>query len=127
MGVTLGLNSIITGCPFTRWMQYVFVCYAFSFLILFGNFYRKTYTQSIRSGGKKSKSTTTTTTTTTNSSSNDNVKNDLPTIMDNNGFKSNELLFEKNQLQKSIRNNCKLSQRKRNKKQQQSSNKKRNE
>ncbi|KAI2806796.1 Elongation of very long chain fatty acids protein 4 [Blomia tropicalis] len=47
-GVSLGLNSIITQCPFTRWMQYVFVAYAFSFLILFGNFYRTTYI-----GGKR--------------------------------------------------------------------------
>lgn len=42
-GVTLGLNSIISNCNFTRWMQYVFVCYAFSFLILFGKFYHRTY------------------------------------------------------------------------------------
>ncbi|XP_054169342.1 elongation of very long chain fatty acids protein 4-like [Oppia nitens] len=42
-GVVLGLNSIITNCPFTRWMQYVFVCYAFSFIVLFAKFYRKAY------------------------------------------------------------------------------------
>ncbi|RWS24417.1 elongation of very long chain fatty acids protein 4-like protein [Leptotrombidium deliense] len=42
-GVVLGLHAIITNCQFTRWMQYVFVCYAFSFIVLFGNFYRDTY------------------------------------------------------------------------------------
>jgi len=42
-GVVLGLNAILTGCQFTRWMQYVFVGYAFSFIILFGKFYRTAY------------------------------------------------------------------------------------
>ena len=43
VGIVLGLNSIITGCSFTRWMQYVFVAYAASFLILFLQFYVRTY------------------------------------------------------------------------------------
>ena len=51
-GVVLGLNAIITGCQFTRWMQYVFVGYAFSFLILFGKFYKQEYVEG--EGKKKS-------------------------------------------------------------------------
>ena len=43
-GVVLGLHAILTNCQdFTRWMQYFFVCYAFSFLILFLNFYKTSY------------------------------------------------------------------------------------
>ena len=42
-GVVLGINAIVTGCQFTRWMQYVFVGYAFSFIILFGRFYKQAY------------------------------------------------------------------------------------
>ena len=42
-GVVLGINAIVTGCQFTRWMQYVFVGYAFSFIILFGRFYKQSY------------------------------------------------------------------------------------
>ncbi|XP_053204515.1 elongation of very long chain fatty acids protein 4-like [Panonychus citri] len=42
-GVVLGLHAIITNCQFTRWMQYFFVCYAFSFIILFSNFYNGAY------------------------------------------------------------------------------------
>ena len=42
-GVVLGLHAILTDCAFTRWMQYVFVSYAFSFLILFLNFYKTSY------------------------------------------------------------------------------------
>ena len=45
-GVVLGLNAILTGCQFTRWMQYVFVGYAFSFIVLFGKFYRTAYSSS---------------------------------------------------------------------------------
>lgn len=54
LGVSLGLNSIFSHCPFTRWMQYVFVAYAFSFLVLFGNFYRSTYY--LGSGGQSTAS-----------------------------------------------------------------------
>lgn len=43
LGVVLGLNAILTNCQFTRWMQYVFVCYAFSFIVLFSKFYQKEY------------------------------------------------------------------------------------
>ncbi|KAI1281922.1 Elongation of very long chain fatty acids protein 4 [Halotydeus destructor] len=43
MGVVLGLNAILSGCQFTRWMQYVFVGYAFSFIVLFSKFYKKEY------------------------------------------------------------------------------------
>lgn len=42
-GVVLGMHAIITGCKFTKWMQYFFVCYALSFLILFLNFYKNSY------------------------------------------------------------------------------------
>jgi hypothetical protein len=42
-GVLLGIRAIVTNCQFTRWMQYFFVCYAFSFILLFGQFYRRTY------------------------------------------------------------------------------------
>lgn len=47
-GVVLGINSIVTDCRFTRWMQYVFVIYAFSFIVLFSNFYKKSYSKSDR-------------------------------------------------------------------------------
>ena len=55
-GVVLGLNAILTGCAFTRWMQYVFVGYAFSFILLFGNFYRKAYTGQVGQFAAKSRS-----------------------------------------------------------------------
>lgn len=42
-GVLLGIRAIVTNCQFTRWMQYFFVCYAFSFILLFGQFYHRTY------------------------------------------------------------------------------------
>lgn len=42
-GVVLGLHAILTDCQFTRWMQYFFVIYAFSFLVLFLNFYKRSY------------------------------------------------------------------------------------
>ena len=42
-GLVLGLNAIFSGCKFTRWMQYVFVGYALSFIILFGRFYKTAY------------------------------------------------------------------------------------
>ena len=42
-GVVFGLHAIITNCQFTRWMQYFFVTYAFSFLVLFLNFYKASY------------------------------------------------------------------------------------
>ncbi|XP_064482454.1 very long chain fatty acid elongase 4-like [Ornithodoros turicata] len=42
-GLGFGLNGILSGCKFTRWMQYAFVTYAFSFLLLFGNFYIYAY------------------------------------------------------------------------------------
>lgn len=46
VGVLLGIRAIVTNCQFTRWMQYFFVCYAFSFILLFGQFYRRTYGRS---------------------------------------------------------------------------------
>ncbi|KAG9510993.1 Elongation of very long chain fatty acids protein 4 [Fragariocoptes setiger] len=42
-GVTCGIYLIVSGCQFTRWMQYMFVAYAFSFILLFGNFYQHAY------------------------------------------------------------------------------------
>lgn len=42
-GVTIGIHLIVSGCQFTRWMQYVFVCYALSFLMLFSDFYKNAY------------------------------------------------------------------------------------
>ena len=42
-GVTVGIHLIVSGCQFTRWMQYVFVCYALSFLMLFSDFYKNAY------------------------------------------------------------------------------------
>lgn len=44
VGVSIGFYLIASNCQFTRWMQYVFSCYAFSFIILFGNFYSREYT-----------------------------------------------------------------------------------
>lgn len=43
VGVSIGIHLITSDCQFTRWMQYVFSGYAFSFIILFGNFYRQEY------------------------------------------------------------------------------------
>lgn len=42
-GVSIGIHLITSGCKFTRWMQYVFSGYTFSFIILFGNFYLHEY------------------------------------------------------------------------------------
>lgn len=42
-GVSVGIYLIVSGCQFTRWMQYVFVCYALSFLMLFSDFYKNAY------------------------------------------------------------------------------------
>lgn len=47
-GVLLGMNGILTGCTFTRWMQYLLVIYMMSFLVLFGNFYRNAYIHGLR-------------------------------------------------------------------------------
>ncbi|CAG0882178.1 unnamed protein product [Darwinula stevensoni] len=43
MGVVMGTNALIRGCAFPVWMQYMLVLYAFSFLLLFCNFYRRAY------------------------------------------------------------------------------------
>lgn len=43
VGVSIGIHLITSDCQFTRWMQYVFSGYAFSFIILFGNFYLNEY------------------------------------------------------------------------------------
>uniref|UniRef100_A0A6G1S7P6 Elongation of very long chain fatty acids protein n=1 Tax=Aceria tosichella TaxID=561515 RepID=A0A6G1S7P6_9ACAR len=45
VGVSIGIHLITSGCQFTRWMQYVFSGYAFSFIILFGNFYLNEYSK----------------------------------------------------------------------------------
>ena len=43
--VTIGhaAYSLYTGCPFPSWMQWALICYAITFIILFGNFYYQTY------------------------------------------------------------------------------------
>ncbi|XP_062407538.1 elongation of very long chain fatty acids protein 4-like isoform X1 [Sardina pilchardus] len=43
--VTIGhaAHSLYTGCPFPSWMQWTLICYAVTFIILFGNFYYQTY------------------------------------------------------------------------------------
>ncbi|KAG9510891.1 Elongation of very long chain fatty acids protein 4, partial [Fragariocoptes setiger] len=43
IGISFAIHMITTGCQFTRWMQYVFMAYAISFVVLFGNFYRHEY------------------------------------------------------------------------------------
>lgn len=43
IGVSIGVNLILTDCQFTRWMQYVFSGYTLSFIVLFGNFYIQEY------------------------------------------------------------------------------------
>lgn len=52
VGVSIGIHLITSDCQFTRWMQYVFSGYAFSFIILFGNFYLHEYIK-----GRSSKKT----------------------------------------------------------------------
>lgn len=47
-GLLLGLNAILTGCTFTRWMQYLLVVYMLSFMVLFGNFYKNAYHHGLR-------------------------------------------------------------------------------
>lgn len=42
-GVVFGLYAILSMCQFTRWMQYFFVTYAGSFLLLFSHFYNHNY------------------------------------------------------------------------------------
>ena len=59
-GVVLGLNAILTGCQFTRWMQYVFVGYAFSFIVLFGKFYRTAYSSSSKNSSHYTRSSSST-------------------------------------------------------------------
>lgn len=53
VGVCIGIHLIVSGCQFTRWMQYVFSGYAFSFIILFGNFYLHEYIKGRQSATKK--------------------------------------------------------------------------
>lgn len=52
IGVAIGSYLIASGCQFTLWMQYVINLYAFSFIILFGNFYLHEYIKG-RSSTKK--------------------------------------------------------------------------
>jgi len=47
-GLCLGINAILTGCKFTRWMQYLLVFYMLSFMVLFGNFYKNAYHHGLR-------------------------------------------------------------------------------
>lgn len=53
VGVAIGIHLITSGCQFTRWMQYVFSGYAFSFIILFGNFYLHEYINGRQQGQKQ--------------------------------------------------------------------------
>lgn len=39
----MGLNGIKNECDFPLWMQYTLVIYMISFIVLFGNFYAKSY------------------------------------------------------------------------------------
>ena len=68
-GVVLGLNAILTGCQFTRWMQYVFVGYAFSFIVLFGKFYRTAYSSSSKNSSHYTRSSSSTSSLLTSTSS----------------------------------------------------------
>lgn len=45
----LGINSIRSGCDFPMWMQYALVIYMISFIVLFGNFYAKSYIEKVKS------------------------------------------------------------------------------
>lgn len=54
VGLGFGINAIFSGCKFTRWMQYAFIAYAFSFLVLFGNFYVHAYRSRVRTRKIKS-------------------------------------------------------------------------
>ena len=45
----LGINSIRSGCDFPMWMQYALVIYMISFIVLFGNFYAKSYIERVSS------------------------------------------------------------------------------
>ncbi|XP_014678856.1 PREDICTED: elongation of very long chain fatty acids protein 4-like [Priapulus caudatus] len=51
MGIGHGFIGLYVHCPFPKWMHYTLICYAFSFIVLFGNFYRHTYRA--RNGAKK--------------------------------------------------------------------------
>lgn len=53
VGVSIGIHLITSNCQFTRWMQYVFSGYAFSFIILFGNFYLHEYIKGRRQQTKQ--------------------------------------------------------------------------
>ncbi|XP_076313492.1 very long chain fatty acid elongase 4-like isoform X1 [Tachypleus tridentatus] len=53
--MSLGIYAIVTNCPFTRWMEYAFVAYTFSFIILFGDFYRKNYKRAQVASANKDK------------------------------------------------------------------------
>lgn len=52
--MSMGINAIVTGCQFTRWMQYALVAYSFSFIVLFGDFYRRTYSKEEEDNKRKS-------------------------------------------------------------------------
>ncbi|KAL3178165.1 hypothetical protein MRX96_038685 [Rhipicephalus microplus] len=55
IGLGFGINAIFSGCKFTRWMQYAFIVYAFSFLVLFGNFYVHAYRSRYQAKASKAK------------------------------------------------------------------------
>lgn len=55
VGLGFGINAIFSGCKFTRWMQYAFIVYAFSFLVLFGNFYVHAYRSRYQAKASKAK------------------------------------------------------------------------
>ncbi len=41
--IVMGLNGIRLGCDFPMWMQYAMIAYMVSFLVLFGDFFAKSY------------------------------------------------------------------------------------
>lgn len=43
MGIIHGFVGLYVSCPFPKWMHYALIGYAFSFIVLFGNFYRHAY------------------------------------------------------------------------------------
>lgn len=55
--VTIGhaAQSLYTGCPFPKWMQWALISYAVTFIILFANFYYHAYRGKPSSSHKRDK------------------------------------------------------------------------
>jgi elongation of very long chain fatty acids protein 4 len=43
LAIVMGLNALRVRCDFPLWMQYAMILYMISFLVLFSNFYIRTY------------------------------------------------------------------------------------